>query len=83
MPFPVLYKTIILCSKELLAFGVLRAGTGIEGEMIFAVKFPEEFIGGLPLSRDGKTYISAYAFRGFVVHIHCRRHRMRCLEQMG
>ena len=36
--------------------------------MIFAVKFPEEFIGGLPLSRDGQTYIAAYAFRGFVVH---------------
>ena len=50
MPFPILRKTIILRRKELLTLGVFGSSTGIEGEMIFVVEFPEEFVGGFPLS---------------------------------
>ena len=62
---PILCKTIFLLSEELLALGIFGAGTGIQSEMINAVKFLEQLIRGFPFTRNGTAHAAVDAFGGF------------------
>ena len=75
MAFPVLSKTVILCGKELGTFGVLRAGAGIQIEVVLAVQLLKELVGSFPLPCNSPAHGGTDALGGFVVHkgvlLHC------------